>query len=55
MSGVGLVAGVFEMIEARDHQLDDLGVVAGLVRFTLVLSESLELDNSSFSFLLLED
>ena len=51
----GFVAGVFEMIEARNHQLDDIRVIACLVRIALVGPESFELDDSDFSFLLLEN
>lgn len=52
-SADGFVAGVFEMIEARDHQLDDLRVIACLVRIALVGTQSFELDDSGLPFLLL--
>jgi hypothetical protein len=42
------------MIEARYHQLGDLRVIACLVRIALVGTQSFELDDSGFPFLLLE-
>ena len=52
-SAGGFVAGVFEMIEALDHQLDDLRVIACLVHIALVGTQSFELDDSGLPFLLL--
>lgn len=45
------VAEVGEMVEVLDHQFDNLRIIAGIIRGLRIVSYSLELDDSRFSFL----
>lgn len=49
--GRASVAEVIEVVEVLDHQFDDFGIIAGIIRVLRTVSYSLELDDAGFSFL----